>query len=142
MAIALATPLPGPEFNSVEWLEKEVERLQHVEAQWSKLFDQACHDRDLWKDQAEGNEIIITQQREQIRSVKRDLVIRTQQFDALLEAVGPCPLVITDVLTPQCLTEAQQRINQRREAARNEGPNFRQTPDNRPAEGESEGLLA
>ena len=110
-----------PAFNSVEWLEKELERLQYADTQWARLFDEACHDRDVWRQQEEDSRIIISQYQLLLRNLKHDMAIRTQQFDALLEAVGGIPVACSDVLTPQCLTKAQQRINERNQAARDQG---------------------
>lgn len=75
----ITTELPEPpQFNSVEWLEKEVERLQSADKIWERMFNLACHDRDSWQQECETLITIMNRQRDEIRRLcgnERTLVI-------------------------------------------------------------------
>jgi hypothetical protein len=121
----------SPQVNDID--EFEVRHYpQYLEDmwKWERLFNMACHDRDIWQQQCASLETVVQRQREKIRELlgyERTVVIDCDFTEEELENLKLRPGCIIPISAFRPAEEAESETQGIGEATRNEGSDSGET---------------
>jgi|SRR3990172_10044902 len=121
----------------------DLEELEQKCLKWERMFNMACHDRDVWQQQCEALETVVQRQREKIRELldyERPVVIdcrfTEEELAVPVGGIEHCDCFSTIPVSSETESETQGIS----EATRNEGSDSGEASDRRSTGRCSEGL--